>query len=77
MGVPGIAQFKFIQKKSDSYQLILNVTDLFEKEKQEACIIKTMKNILGTNANLEVGYVDEIPVLSSGKRKYIENQWKQ
>lgn len=75
--VPGIAQFKFIQKKSDSYQLILNVTDLFEKEKQEACIIKTMKNILGTNANLEVGYVDEIPVLSSGKRKYIENQWKQ
>ncbi len=29
---------------------------------------------LGEDANINVVYVDEIPVLASGKRKYIENR---
>lgn len=75
--VPGITQFKFIQQSADIYELILNVNDEFEKEKQETDIVKIMQDILGTNANIEIIYVDEIPVLASGKRKYIENRWKQ
>ena len=31
---------------------------------------------LGEVAKLSVEFVDEIPVLASGKRKYIENRWK-
>ena len=28
----------------------------------------------GADADIRITYVDEIPVLASGKRKYIENQ---
>ena len=32
--------------------------------------------ILGKDAKIDIEYIDEIPVLKSGKRKYIENIMK-
>ena len=65
-----IIQFKFTQKGKKDYTILLNVTENFCDEEK---IINTFKKILGDDANIKIEYTNEIPVLSSGKRKYIEN----
>ena len=42
----------------------------------EKSIKEKFKNLLGNDAIINIKYVEEIPVLSSGKRKYIENLMK-
>ncbi len=71
--VPKIKQFKFIQTDSKTYDVELNVEEDFDKEEY---VINTLKSVLGKESIINVIYVDEIPVLASGKRKYIENKWK-
>ncbi len=39
--------------------------------------IDTLKETLGVDAEIEIDHVKEIPVLSSGKRKPVVNQFKQ
>lgn len=69
-----IKQFKFIQISPKTYKIILNTNKkdkkIIEKIKQKFC------KILGEDAVIDIEYVDEIPVLKSGKRKYIENRMK-
>ena len=65
-----IIQFKFMQKDKKDYTILLNVTENFCDEEKT---INTFKKILGDDANIKIEYTDEIPVLNSGKRKYIEN----
>jgi phenylacetate-CoA ligase len=38
---------------------------------QEQSVVEQLKKILGDDAQIEIDYVEEIPVLNSGKRKYI------
>ena len=40
-------------------------------------LVKNFSEILGEGANLKIEEVDEIPVLSSGKRKPVVNNWKK
>lgn len=70
----GIKQYRFIQEDETHYTLWLNG----EKEKIDSDgIVKLLIPYLGENAELAVDYVDEIPTLNSGKRKYIENRCKK
>ena len=39
-------------------------------------MLSRIRPAFGEDAEITVEYVDEIPVLASGKRKYIENLWK-
>lgn len=68
-----LRQFKFIQTGKADYEIQINLGDA---KIDETTLIKDMESILGKNSNISLTYVDEIPVLSSGKRRYIENRWK-
>lgn len=70
-GIKGVKQFKFIQEDKTSYKFILNINNSIENYNEIIC---KFKEILGKEAKIDIEYVDEIPVLSSGKRKYIENR---
>jgi phenylacetate-CoA ligase len=61
-------QFQFIQEGRTRYRLRLCVNETFS---QESFVVEKLKQILGDDAQIEIDYVDEIPVLNSGKRKYI------
>lgn len=69
--VKGVKQFRFIQEDVKQYVLWLNG----DKEQMDVHdILGRIRPYLGEEADLRVEYVDEIPVLNSGKRKYIENR---
>lgn len=71
---PDILQFQLIQVAHRTYKLKLNVPDSFKREKQ---LLEDLKQVLGENALVEIQRVNEIPVLASGKRRYIVNEWKK
>lgn len=71
-GIQGVDQFRFIQEDAGVYTLLLNGTP---ESIDEAEIRRRISPYLGEKAQLTVTYVAEIPVLASGKRKYIENRW--
>ncbi|MGI6005902.1 MAG: hypothetical protein ACOX8E_00245 [Ruminococcus sp.] len=71
--VKGVKQFRFIQEDAARYTLWLNGD---KEEMNVDDILGRIRPYLGERAQLTVEYVDEIPVLASGKRKYIENRWK-
>lgn len=69
-----LRQWQFIQTGEKSYLLRLSL----EKKSEDVVRLaeKELKTLLGTDAAIAVECVDEIPVLSSGKRKVVINQWK-
>lgn len=69
-----LKQFKFIQKEEKVYEIQLN-TDC--EKIDEELLEKEIKNVVGLDSVLKISYVNEIPVLASGKRRYIENQWRK
>ncbi|HAE45443.1 MAG TPA: CoF synthetase [Lachnospiraceae bacterium] len=69
--VEGVRQYRFCQDTKDTYTLELNGDpDVMD----EADIIGRILPYFGEGAKIRIEYVDEIPVLNSGKRKYIENR---
>lgn len=71
---PDVTQFQLIQKDKNVYTLKLNVPDSFDRENElKASLLK----VLGGDALIQIEKVDEIPVLSSGKRRYIINEYKK
>lgn len=72
--LPGIVQWQFIQKDKSEYLLKLNIQkDSFDLENT----ISQIKQIVGHDANIITEYVDDIPVLASGKRKMVICEWKK
>lgn len=69
-----LRQFQLIQTGEKSYTLKLNISDDFTRQDQ---VLKKFKEMLGVDADINLVVVDEIPALSSGKRRYIVNQWKK
>jgi phenylacetate-CoA ligase len=65
-----LKQYQFIQEGQKSYAFKLNVDKEFTREAE---LIREFKGILGEDAAIRTEYVDEIPVLSSGKRKQVVN----
>lgn len=72
-GVSGIKQWQFIQKSKFEYTLKLNA----DINNDYSEIINTLKLLLGESAEINIDFVDDIPVLSSNKRRSIICEWKQ
>jgi len=77
-----VREFQFIQEKINQYRLLL-VADGREDAATENSLRSQILDEVGHEAGLEIEYVDHIPVLPSGKRKFTlsrlneENQSKQ
>ncbi len=71
-----LLQWQFIQREARLYSLLVKVkdnvenVDLYLKDG-----IKELHEALGNDAVLKVEVVDEIPLLPSGKRKAVINEW--
>lgn len=66
-----IRQFQLIQTGCRSYVLKINVNEPFAGNQQ---LRDSYLRVLGEDADFSIVYTDEIPVLSSGKRRYIVNE---
>ncbi|WP_248723159.1 CoF synthetase [Seonamhaeicola sp. ML3] len=67
-----VKQGQLIQTDKTVYTLKLNVNPNFNKEGE---ILNLFKGFLGEDASINIKYVDEIPVLSSGKRRLTINEY--
>lgn len=65
-------QYQFIQAGEKDYIIKLNTKAEFTNQLD---LIKSVKEDFGTDAKVTIEYVDEIPPLSSGKRKKVVNMW--
>lgn len=65
-----INQYQLIQTHQKDYTFKINCPDAFLKEQQ---LISEFKSFLGEDANFKVEYVNEIPLLDSGKRRKTVN----
>ena len=68
----GIKQFQLIQEGERSYTFKINASNEFE----EKIIIDRYTDLLGDDSIITIEYVDEIPLLESGKRKQVINLMK-
>ena len=67
-----ILQYQLVQYGEKDYLFKINMEGAFAKEEK---LIAEFKQYLGHDANFKVEYVDEIPLLASGKRKKIANTY--
>ena len=67
-----ILQYQLVQYGPKDYLFKINMEGPFTKEER---LIQEFKNYLGADANFAVEYVEEIPLLASGKRKKIANTY--
>jgi phenylacetate-CoA ligase len=65
-----IFQYQLVQTDLKSYEFKINCPDGFEREEQ---IVAEFKTYLGQDADFKVIFVDEIPLLDSGKRRKTVN----
>jgi len=65
-------QYQLIQEDEKEYSIKLNPKGIFRREKE---LIAEFKKYLGDDAIIKIEYVDEIPLLASGKRKKIVNNF--
>ena len=68
-----IAQWQFIQNTATDYVLKLVMR---RREATVAEVVPLLQEKLGSDARIDLIYVDDIPVLASGKRKPVVNNWK-
>ncbi len=73
-GISGITQYQFAQVGEKEYQLRINPES---GEIDENKVRERLLPLLGSDADLQIIYVDEIPILNSGKRKEIVNLYHQ
>ena len=64
-------QFQLIQKHRKEYLINLNT----EKKVDEEKMISEYKGYFGADASININYVDEIPLLQSGKRQEVVNEY--
>lgn len=69
---PEIKQYQFIQKDKKEYLIKINKGNSSENVD---IIVNHFKGILGKDANIYIEFVNDIPTLASGKRKYIINEY--
>ncbi len=71
--IPGIIQWQLIQNEERKYTVMLNMRE--ESSINET--ISEIRSVLGSDADISVEYVNDIPVLASGKRKPVVCKWKK
>ncbi len=67
-----IDQYQLIQERGKEYTFKINCRDAFTREDQ---LVSEFKTYLGKDADFKIEYVSEIPLLASGKRKKIVNNY--
>ena len=67
-----ILQFQLVQEDAKRYTFKLNTANTFEEEES---MRKEYQTYLGTDARIDFEYVNDIPLLVSGKRKTIVNNY--
>jgi len=67
---PEVKQYQFIQTNKSNYLFKLNIEGKFDREQ---LLISEFKKYFGEDAEISVEYVNEIPLLNSGKRKKVMN----
>lgn len=72
-----IVQWQFIQKGAKTYVLKLIMNDCDDIQGYMVSAIDVLKTILGQDAEIVLDEVEDIPVLASGKRKPVVNEWKK
>jgi phenylacetate-CoA ligase len=70
---PEIRQFQVVQEDRMQYRINLTVNG---RLKDESKIISYFKQFLGSDAQIEISHVDEIPQLKSGKRRLVVNEYR-
>jgi len=70
-----VRQFQFIQNGRNDYVLNLNLAGA--SSAREAQLKDDLRMYLGSDAVISIEYVEEIPLLASGKRKKIVNNYKK
>lgn len=68
-----ILQWQFIQKSEKGYSLNLVLKN--EDKDQIEDMKRQIQEILGNDAIIDINLVKEIPVMRSGKRKPVKNEW--
>ncbi|WP_370858983.1 phenylacetate--CoA ligase family protein [Phocaeicola coprocola] len=71
-----IIQWQFIQKKEKEYCLKVIMQQNCDTNKYLESAISELLKVLGPDAIIKIEQVNEIPVLSSRKRKPVINEWK-
>lgn len=70
-----LKQYQFIQQGEKEYEIKLNLQgDSFAHEED---LIANVKSDFGADSKVKITYVDEIPPLSSGKRRKVINNYKK
>ena len=69
-----LKQYQFIQQNEKEYEVKLNVLDTFPFEKE---LVESIKKDFGSDAKVTITFVDEIPLLSSGKRKKVLSNYQK
>ncbi len=67
-----LLQYQFVQEGAKSYTLKLNGS---EGKYDDMVFVDLLKNFLGQDAEILIEHVHEIPVLASGKRKEVVNNY--
>jgi len=68
-----LKQYQFIQQEKNKYIFKINVAEeIYTKDEFD----KVLRNILGQDAEIDIQFVNAIPVLSSGKFKKIICNYK-
>lgn len=69
---PEILQYQFIQHDKKIYEFKLNVK--WNREIKEKELLSIFKPLFGKDSLIKISYLDEIPLLASGKRKKVINK---
>jgi len=69
--LPKLVQFQLIQNEVGKYQLNLQLKERFEGV--ENMVLDRLNEYLGPDAEIDINFVEEIPILNSGKRKIVIN----
>lgn len=72
-----ILQWQFIQESEKGYTLKLVLKDCDDATSYMQSAIDILKESLGADADIQIESVTDIPVLKSGKRKTVVNNWKE
>lgn len=70
-----ISQWQFVQEGPRDY--VLKVIMRKQDDELMNTIVSQLREKLGSDASIGIEYVDDIPVLASGKRKPVVNNWKR
>lgn len=72
-----ISQWQFVQEDQTQYAVKLILNGIRgEQNEIENEILSELRGLLGVNSDIHFRYVNELPVLNSGKRKSVVNLWK-